>query len=85
MSEIHMECRDLLRLLSDYVDGELEESLCAAIEQHMAECGHCRIVVDTLRKTVKLYHALSQEPTPLPQNVQERLLRALEDQLQKHG
>lgn len=85
MSEIHVECRDLLRSLSDYVDGELDEALCAAIEQHMAECDNCRIVVDTLRKTVTLYHALSQEPTPLPQEVQQRLFRALEGQLQEHG
>lgn len=80
-----MECRDLLRLLSDYVDGELDEALCAAIEQHMAACGNCRVVVDTLRKTVMLYHALSQEPTPLPQDMQERLVRVLRDPPQKHG
>ncbi len=85
MSEIHIECRDLLRSLSDYIDGELDEVLRATIEQHMAECGHCRIVVDTLRKTVLLYHALSQAPMPLPPDVQERLFRALEDQLQEHG
>ncbi len=75
MNEVHQECRELLGLLSDYVDGELEAELCAAIEQHMAECGHCRVVVDTLRKTVKLYHHLSEEPITLPAEVQERLLR----------
>lgn len=77
MSALHLECRDLLRSLSEYVDGELDESLCAALEQHMAECDHCRIVVDTLRKTVMLYHEISRESTPLPQEIQERLFRAL--------
>lgn len=75
MNEIHLECRELLGLLSDYIDGELKAELRAAIEQHMTECGHCRVVVDTLRKTVTLYHQLSQETVTLPQEVQERLFR----------
>ncbi len=81
MSEIHMECRELLGLLSDYVDGELDPELCAAIERHMAECNPCQVVVDTLRKTVTLYHELSAETAPLPKEVQERLLRALQQNL----
>ena len=59
----HQTCRELLRSLSDYVDGELDESLCQEIEKHMAECDRCQIVIDTLRKTIELYHTL---PPALP-------------------
>ena len=69
-------CRDMLQDLSAYVDGELEESLCLAIEEHMRGCQNCRVVVDTLRKTVLLYHQLPQEP--LPEDVETRLFRRLE-------
>ncbi len=78
MSEIHLECHDLLHLLSDYLDGELQAELSAAIEHHMAECGHCRVVVDTLRKTISLYHELSTEPLVLPAEVRERLFHTLQ-------
>jgi anti-sigma factor RsiW len=46
------------------VDGELDPDLCAEIERHMAECGDCRIVVDTLRKTVSLYRRYGHEDVP---------------------
>jgi anti-sigma factor RsiW len=72
----HPACRDLLKSLSDYVDGELDESLCAEIERHMADCDRCQIVVDTLRKTVELYHETS-DPAPLPSDVRARLFLRL--------
>ena len=61
----HGECRELLKDLSDYVDGDLDETLCLEIEHHMAECDNCRVVVDTLRRTVDLYHTLPPEPCPV--------------------
>jgi anti-sigma factor RsiW len=72
----HDTCRDLLSDLSAYIDGELEEALCVEIEQHMAECENCRMVVDTLRKTVLLYHSLPAEP--IPGDVEARLFRRLQ-------
>jgi anti-sigma factor RsiW len=72
----HGECRKLLKDLSDYVDGELDEALCVEIERHMDECDNCRVVVDTLRKTVLLYHSLP--PRPMPVDVEARLFRRLD-------
>ena len=75
-SHKHGECLELLKDLSDYVDGDLDETLCLEIEHHMAVCGNCRVVVDTLRRTVDLYHTLP--PEPMPGEVETRLLRRLE-------
>ena len=47
-------CEKFLGELSDYVDGEIDPELCAEIEKHVGECENCRIMVDTLKKTVKL-------------------------------
>jgi len=69
-------CRDLLDGLSDYLDGEASAALCAEIERHVAGCDRCRIVVDTLRKTITLYHQL---PQPLmPEAARERLYKRLD-------
>lgn len=72
----HEKCRELLGSLSDYVDGTLSERLCQEIERHMNECQNCRVVVDTLRKTVSLYHRTA-EAAELPGSVRERLYRTL--------
>jgi anti-sigma factor RsiW len=73
----HHECKPLLESLSDYVDGTLDEALCTEIQRHMADCQDCRIVVDTLRKTVHIYHATAEEPEAVPANVRARLFRSL--------
>ena len=71
-----MECREMLGALSDYVDGELEDRLCAEIEAHMQHCPDCQLMVDTLRKTVILYRTHGQ--AELPVDVQERLYAVLD-------
>lgn len=70
--EEHSECSALLSSLGEYVDGSLSPELCALIEQHMQGCDRCRVVVNTLKKTVELYQETSDDPT-LPEDVRQRL------------
>ncbi len=72
----HKNCSQLLGSLSEYVDGELDDELCNLLEQHLEGCEDCRIVVDTLRKTVYLYHASSQEEN-IPSDIRTRLYKTL--------
>lgn len=72
----HETCEHLLNDLSDYLDGEASEKVCADIERHLADCENCRVMVDTLRKTVLLYHELPQPE--LPQDTRQRLYQALD-------
>ena len=73
----HEECRKLLNSLSDYVDGDLQQELCDEIELHMEDCENCRIVIDTLSKTVSLYQT-SSESTVVPDEVRQRLFHRLD-------
>ena len=73
----HSKCQSLLGNLSDYVDGELNPELCEEIEKHIAECQNCHIVVDTLRRTISLYHEMAAERAEIPGVVRERLFRTL--------
>jgi predicted anti-sigma-YlaC factor YlaD len=69
-------CGALLDELSLFLDGEATEALCAEIEHHMAGCEDCRVVVDTLRKTLLLYRNL---PAPnLPDEARQRLYRSVD-------
>lgn len=69
-------CKSLLNSLSSYIDGELEAKLCTELEHHLADCDKCRIVVDSLRKTVSLYHDHDAE-IELPEDIRQRLFHAL--------
>lgn len=72
----HKDCRQLLGTLSEYVDGELDEELCSILEQHLEGCEDCRIVVDTLRKTIYLYHATATTED-IPVDIRKRLYKSL--------
>jgi len=73
----HSNCKYLLGSLSEYIDGELGSALCSEIEQHLEGCENCRIVVDSLRKTVYLYKTTAG-PTGMPTDVRERLYKRLD-------
>ncbi|MBI4659063.1 MAG: zf-HC2 domain-containing protein [Verrucomicrobia bacterium] len=66
-----MKCQDLLRELNEYVDGTLDPSICEEFEKHMAGCNPCQVVVDNLRKTIRLYKA--GQPYELPVKFREKL------------
>jgi anti-sigma factor RsiW len=69
-------CHRLLDSLSDYIDGTLGEELCEEIDKHLEDCKDCQIVVDSLRKTIYLYHTTSKPPS-VPKDVRLRLYRRL--------
>lgn len=65
-------CCHLLSEISDYIDGELPAELCNDLEKHLQGCSNCRIVVNSMRKTIELYQACAEDET-LPTAVKERL------------
>ncbi len=69
-------CQHLLEDMSAYLDGEASAELCAEIERHLSGCEDCRVVVDTLRKTISLYHELPQPE--LPPEARLRLYKSLD-------
>ncbi len=68
-------CQVLKEQLSEYIDGQVDDGLCAEIEAHLVGCNNCRILVDTLRKTILLYR--QQSPADMPSDVRERLYKVL--------
>jgi anti-sigma factor RsiW len=69
-------CKDLLSTISDYVDGSLSDQLCADLEKHLIECENCQIVVNTLKKTIEIYHEQGSSETTPPE-VKDRLFLRL--------
>ncbi len=72
MIESHaMKCRELLGALGDFLDGETQSALCQALQQHLARCNPCRVVIDNLRQTIRLYRL--GEEIPLPQGLHAQI------------
>lgn len=76
-----MKCKQLIRELSDYLDGVLEPGVLADLERHLEHCEDCRLVVDTTRKTIQVF--CNAEPAPLEPDIRERLHKALEQRLKR--
>ena len=75
------DCREYLGELNDYLDGDIDPELCAEIEKHIGECENCRIMVDTMRRTVWLCREGASEP--LPEGLQRRLADLLKSRWEK--
>ena len=50
-----MTCEEILATMNEYVDGERGSAICAALEEHLAGCNPCQLVVDNIRQTITLY------------------------------
>jgi anti-sigma factor (TIGR02949 family) len=68
--KIQVSCDTLLSQISSYLDGELPESACAAIEQHAASCDRCGAVINDFRTTTGLCRTAAT--APLPEEVRAR-------------
>ncbi|MCL6565977.1 MAG: zf-HC2 domain-containing protein [Acidobacteriia bacterium] len=76
-----MDCRAVIRELSEYLDGELDRTLFEEVERHLAHCQDCRLVVNTTKKTIEFY--CNSAPLPLPEDVRNRLHAALATRLKR--
>ena len=52
-----MDCTEVIEQLSEYLDPGARAELCREIEEHLSRCRHCRVEVDTVRKTIVLYQS----------------------------
>lgn len=58
------ECAGVLAHIEDYVDGELGEVECRAIDEHCARCEECAGIVRRLRATLGLCREVGRAPLP---------------------
>src|SRR5438270_13032395 len=50
-----MNCEQVWREISNYLDGELNASLHASMDDHFRTCARCRAVLEGTRNVVSLY------------------------------
>ena len=72
-----MNCEQILAMISDYVDGDIAPGFCAQLQKHVGGCGQCHVVVDNIRKTIRLYK--EGQVYELPLQFQRRLHQTLRE------
>ena len=68
-------CEHVWREVSNYLDGEADAELRAAIEEHLRGCKHCTAVVDGMRNVVQLYgdERMMEVPLGFSRRLHQRL------------
>jgi len=69
-------CQEVWREISSYLDGEIEPGLRAALEEHFRGCKRCTAVLDGARNVVQLYG--DERMFEVPFGFSRRLHRTLE-------
>ena len=57
-------CPDIVRLLADFIEGQLPSDEHAALERHLARCDRCLCQLKTYRSTVSILRTIREEELP---------------------
>jgi len=76
-------CKQFLRDLNDYLDQTLDPKTREELQRHVDECPNCWVVCNTTERTLKVFKGL--EPQPVPRDIQDRLMAALEKKMAEEG
>lgn len=50
----HLSCRELVELVTAYLDGALSLEDHMRFELHLSECDHCSVYLEQMRRTIEL-------------------------------
>jgi 5S rRNA maturation endonuclease (ribonuclease M5) len=68
-------CTEFLANLTDYFDAKTAATLRTELEQHMANCSHCYVTLNTTRQTIEIYR--NEELFELPESIRAQLQQAV--------
>lgn len=72
----HLTCRELVEVLTDYLEGALEPDERAEIERHLVICRGCQNYVEQYRSTIDLLGRIAaDEPDDAPDGVALAIFR----------
>ena len=62
-----MTCKELVELVTDYLDGKLQAVDLARFEEHIATCDGCTAYLDQMRRTIRVMSYLHEDALPSQQ------------------
>jgi anti-sigma factor RsiW len=73
----HISCRELVELVTAYLEGALSGEDRLRFESHIADCDHCTTYLDQMRRTIELTGTL--RPDDVSPAAEQALLHAFRD------
>jgi anti-sigma factor RsiW len=73
-SPAELTCKELVEIVTDYLEGRLSTEDRLRFEQHLAICEGCGAYLEQMRQTIQIAGALREDS--LPHENRERLLEA---------
>lgn len=67
-----MECKDIIKLISDYIDKEIEEIERKIFEEHIKICRRCEAMLDSIEKTILFSKSLYKKKK-VPKKIEKTL------------
>ena len=74
-----LDCKHVWAEISNYIDGDVDPSVLAGVEEHLAHCRHCAAVLDSTRNI--LYLIADERTFALPFGFSDRLRARLESEI----
>jgi predicted anti-sigma-YlaC factor YlaD len=56
-----MTCKELVELVTDYLEGAMSAEERRRFDEHLASCPFCRIYLDQMRQTIRAVGRLPEE------------------------
>jgi anti-sigma factor RsiW len=66
-------CRELVEIVTDYLEGALTPAERGEFEAHIAECDGCAVYLDSIRRTIEIAGRLTEHDV-LPEMERELLV-----------
>jgi predicted anti-sigma-YlaC factor YlaD len=60
----HLTCKELVELVTDYLEGALSPSDRRRFDEHLTNCPYCQIYLDQMRQTIRTLGHLPEEAIP---------------------
>ncbi|MFC1852928.1 anti-sigma factor family protein [candidate division CSSED10-310 bacterium] len=78
-----MNCKEIMKKISEYVDGELNEQDCQSIKEHINNCPACQTFIQSFSNTIELCKDLLK--ADIPPETRQRLHQRLKEEYQNRS
>jgi hypothetical protein len=71
-----VKCSDFLKELTDFLEGTIDPSVKAELQEHLHWCHNCEVVLNTTSRTIQIYrqNKVYDLPDPLRDKLQSAIM-----------
>ncbi|MGW8178580.1 MAG: anti-sigma factor family protein [bacterium] len=74
-------CQECVELLTDYLEGTLDNNTKSRLDEHLSACAPCINFVKTFEKSADITKLLREQRVDVPAEVQDRVKSFLKDEI----